>query len=96
MFTVTTHRSRGIWRQTTAKTFEDAKKIAFELQESALDSEAYTLVHQSLLANLTPEGIVFAVDRTGEVKRYTKAPKDDDVLVLSGKMVTIDISKDSD
>jgi hypothetical protein len=94
MFTVTTHRSRGIWRQTTAKTFEEAKTLAFELQESALDSEAYTLVHLS--SNANPEGIVFAVDRTGEVKKYTNEPKDDDVLVLSGKMVTIDISKDSD
>jgi hypothetical protein len=96
MFTVTTHRSRGIWRKTTAKTFEQAKALAFELQESALDSEAYTIVHQSVAEILTPHSIVFAVDRTGEVKIYTKEPKDDDVLVLSGKMVTIDISKDSD
>lgn len=96
MFTVTTHRSRGIWRQTTAKTYEDAKKLAFELQESALDSEAYTLVHHFVPSSLTQNGIVFAVDRTGEVKKYTNEPKDDDVLVLSGKMVTIDISKDSD
>ena len=96
MYTITTHRSRGIWRQTTAKTFEDAKKLAFELQESALDSEAYTLVYQSVAEILTPDAIVFAVDRTGEVKMYTKELKDDDVLVLSGKMVTIDISKDSD
>jgi len=73
MYTVTTHRSRGMWRQTTAKTFEQAKKLAFELQESALDSEAATFVQLS--ANLTRDGIVFAVDRTGEVKRYTKEPE---------------------
>ena len=73
MYTVTTHRSRGIYRQAFAKTFERAKALAFELQDSAFDSEAATFVHLS--SNVNPEGILFAVDRTGEVKKYTKEPE---------------------